>query len=64
MTVGGGHASGQLGWIHIGIGAAEEASVTVTWPDGETEGPLTMPADAWAVIERGTGRAEPWRPSP
>lgn len=62
LTVGGGHVSGSLGWIHVGIGAADEASVTVTWPDGVTEGPIPMSADTWGVIERGTGRAEPWRP--
>ena len=36
VTVGGGHAGGQLGWIHVGLGDADEAEVRVTWPDGET----------------------------
>jgi hypothetical protein len=36
-TVGGGHVSGDLGWVHFGIGAAKEAEVRVLWPDG-TEG--------------------------
>ncbi|HEX5040395.1 MAG TPA: CRTAC1 family protein [Candidatus Limnocylindria bacterium] len=62
LTVGGGHASGSLGWIQVGIGSADEASVTVTWPDGVTDDPVTVPADSRAVIDRGTGRAEPWRP--
>ena len=35
--VGGGHVSGDLGWVHFGIGAAEEVEVRVLWPDG-TEG--------------------------
>ncbi len=34
ITVGGGHAGGQLGWWHFGIGAAEKAEVRVLWPDG------------------------------
>ncbi|HEX6474908.1 MAG TPA: ASPIC/UnbV domain-containing protein, partial [Candidatus Limnocylindria bacterium] len=62
VTVGGGHVSGSLGWIHFGIGAADEASVKVTWPDGESEEALSVSADTWSIIERGTGRAEPWQP--
>ena len=34
LTVGGGHAGGQLGWMHFGLGDAQRAIVTVTWPDG------------------------------
>ncbi|WP_299736598.1 CRTAC1 family protein [uncultured Roseobacter sp.] len=39
-TVGGGHAGGQAGPLHFGLGDARRASVTVTWPDGRvTEHP-------------------------
>ncbi|MGL4319592.1 MAG: ASPIC/UnbV domain-containing protein, partial [Paracoccaceae bacterium] len=38
ITVGGGHASGRLGWVHFGLGDAATAEVRVIWPDG-TEGP-------------------------
>lgn len=34
VTVGGGHAGGQLGPVHFGLGAARAAEVRVTWPDG------------------------------
>ena len=34
VTIGGGHAGGQMGPLHFGLGASEQASVTVTWPDG------------------------------
>ena len=34
ITSGGGHASGQLGFWHFGLGVAQEAEVRVTWPDG------------------------------
>jgi hypothetical protein len=34
ITSGGGHAGGQLGWWHFGLGAATEAEVRVIWPDG------------------------------
>ena len=31
---GGGHASGQLGPVHFGLGDQDQARVRVTWPDG------------------------------
>lgn len=34
VTVGGGHASGQLGPHHFGLGPSNSADVKVTWPDG------------------------------
>lgn len=38
-VVGGGHAGGQLLARHFGLGLAEEAMVTIQWPDGsETQG--------------------------
>lgn len=33
-VIGGGHAGGQLLPRHFGLGAAEEAVITVDWPDG------------------------------
>jgi hypothetical protein len=35
VTIGGGHASGELGPIHFGLGRATTAQVRVTWPDGQ-----------------------------
>ena len=38
VTVGGGHAGGQLGWIHFGLGSApgpRRPEVRVQWPDME-----------------------------
>ncbi|MFZ5961389.1 CRTAC1 family protein [Thalassococcus sp. BH17M4-6] len=34
VTVGGGHAGGQAGPLHFGLGGAETAEVRVIWPDG------------------------------
>jgi hypothetical protein len=34
-TIGGGHAGGQLGPLHFGLGEAQSADVHVRWPDGE-----------------------------
>jgi enediyne biosynthesis protein E4 len=61
MTIGGGHSGGQLGWIHFGLGAAEQAQVVVRWPDGTTSGPMTVAADTFTSIDRATGAA-PWLP--
>ena len=36
LTVGGGHAGGQLGWVHFGLGDHDAARVRIQWPDGET----------------------------
>lgn len=62
VTTGGGHAGGQLGWIHFGLAAAGAAEVRVTWPDGEKGPPLTVPAGRFAVIERGAPEARLWSP--
>ncbi|HSJ52029.1 MAG TPA: CRTAC1 family protein [Actinomycetota bacterium] len=62
LTVGGGHAGGQLAWIHVGLGHAEGAQVRVRWPDGELGPWLELPADRFAVIERGAIEPELWAP--
>ncbi len=62
LTVGGGHIGGQLGWLHVGLGAATSAEVRVVWPDGE-EGPwLHLDADRFGIIERGATAVQPWSP--
>ena len=62
VTIGGGHASGELGWLHAGLGDQTEADVRVTWPDGETGPWLTVDGDHFATIERGATEATPWSP--
>jgi len=53
-TIGGGHAGGQLGWIHFGLGKADEADIRVTWPDG-VQGPwTTVAANRFITLERGS----------
>jgi hypothetical protein len=62
VTVGGGHAGGQLGWIQFGLGPATSAEVRVTWPDGE-QGPwLPVTADRRVVVERGATEVGTWSP--
>ncbi len=53
ITVGGGHAGGQSGWWHFGLGDAATAEVRVIWPDG-TEGPWqTVDADRFYTARSG-----------
>jgi enediyne biosynthesis protein E4 len=41
---GGGHAGGQLGWLHIGLGSADQAQLRVIWPGGAAGDWLTLDA--------------------
>jgi enediyne biosynthesis protein E4 len=59
ITVGGGHAGGQLGWLHVGLGDADGAEVRVQWPGGETGPWVPVDAGEFVTIERGA--AEPDR---
>jgi len=62
VTVGGGHVSGQLGWIHVGLGPSTSAEVRVLWPDG-TQGPWQrVEADRFFIMERDAAGPEPWQP--
>lgn len=60
VTIGGGHAGGQLGWLHLGLGAAERAEVRVRWPDGEDSDWFELPANSRTIIDRGTGALQAW----
>jgi enediyne biosynthesis protein E4 len=52
LTVGGGHLSGALGWLHVGIGPSTVADVRVTWPDGAVGPWQRLDADQAVVIDR------------
>jgi hypothetical protein len=57
LTIGGGHAGGQLGWLHVGLGSSDGAEVRVIWPGGG-QGPwMPLDADRFAIIERGADQA-------
>jgi hypothetical protein len=63
VTVGGGHVSGQTGWIHTGLGEADAAEVRVQWPDGEVGPWMPVAADSWVTIERGAEAPRTWTPA-
>lgn len=52
ITSGGGHVSGQLGWVHFGLGDAGEAQVRVTWPDGTKGEWVSVKAGSRVMVER------------
>lgn len=60
VTIGGGHASGQLGWIHFGLGDASSAEVRVQWPDGRLGPWMRMDANTFALV--GPIELEQWVP--
>ena len=63
VTVGGGHAGGQLGWIHVGLGNADRAEVRIQWPDGDETGPIAVEPNRFATLRRDVSEPEYWTPS-
>ena len=61
LTVGGGHAGGQLTWIEFGLGPATAAEIRITWPDGEQGSWTRVDGDQFVVVDRTAG-VQPWAP--
>lgn len=65
QVVGGGHVSGTLGALHVGLGEATKARVRVRWPGnrwGSEEGVsawFTVDADRMVIVDRERGLL-PW----
>ncbi len=53
VTVGGGHAGGQAGFAHFGLGPSSGAQVRVIWPDGEIGPWMPVDANQFVTITRG-----------
>ncbi len=62
ITVGGGHASGELGWVHFGAGNAKTVEVRVQYPGAEWTPWQGVNADAFSILERGKA-PQAWTPS-
>jgi hypothetical protein len=60
--VGGGHASGHAGWLHIGLGVSERALLRVRWPDGTWSHPYRLFAGQFAIIRKGAAQPAIWSP--
>jgi hypothetical protein len=62
LTIGGGHAGGQLGWIHFGVGEANSVEVRVEWPDGERGPWLNTSSNQFIRVTRGAPEVGVWLP--
>jgi hypothetical protein len=62
LTIGGGHGSGELGPIHVGLGDATDAQVRVQWPDGETGDWMPLVVDQVQTIQRDAPAPAPASP--
>lgn len=62
VSVGGGHASGMSGFVHVGLGVAERATVRVQWPDGQWSAPFKLFANRHVIINRDQDAALQWFP--
>jgi hypothetical protein len=65
QVVGGGHASGMVGFLHVGLGEATSARVRVLWPGAKpgdaalTSAWFDAAADGFYLLDRRTGLT-PW----
>jgi hypothetical protein len=52
LTVGGGHAGGQLGFVHYGLGSEATTTIAVTWPEGTRSEWADLAAGGFYALER------------
>ena len=52
LTVGGGHAGGDAGYQHFGLGDAQVVEVRVIWPDGDASPWQTFTANQRVTVSR------------
>lgn len=62
VTVGGGHAGGQLGWVHFGLAELTSARLRVTWPGGETSRWWRVGANQFLIVDRELDQPVRWEP--
>jgi hypothetical protein len=60
IQVGGGHASGHSGFVHVGLGVAERAEIRIRWPDGVWSAPYRVFANNFVSIPRNAPAARYW----
>lgn len=64
IKIGGGHASGQIGFAHFGVGTAERVTLRIRWPDGAWSHEYRVFANHFVVIRKGDADARLWYPPP
>ena len=62
VTVGGGHASGDAGWMHFGLGDAQRADVRVTFPGTKPSEWFAVDSNSFYDVNRGEGAPIAWAP--
>lgn len=62
ITVGGGHAGGQAGWTHFGLGDTTTVDIRVVWPDGEAGRWMETDANGFVIVGRGEDALREWSP--
>ena len=62
IKIGGGHASGSLGFVHVGLGVAERANIRVKWPDGSWSSTYRVFANQFVVIKKDDATPKYWFP--
>ncbi len=55
LTAGGGHVSGNLGFVHFGLGEAGSVKIRVQWPDGQWGDWLETPVNQFLILDRNAG---------
>lgn len=62
VTVGGGHAGDQLGWVHFGLGRESQVEVRIRWPDGDTGPWMAVETNQFLIAQRGSSSPLTWSP--
>ncbi len=60
LTIGGGHASGQLGFMHFGLGKVDKVRLRVRWPHGDWSQWYPAAAGSNYLVDRTAG-ISPWK---
>ena len=61
-TVGGGHASGEMGWIHFGVGNSSTAEIRVTFPGAAPGEWQAVDTNSFYDLQRGATPVR-WQPA-
>jgi hypothetical protein len=62
VVAGGGHASGDAGWIHFGVGSATSVDVRVTFPHSTPGEWRTVDTNGFYELRRDADTPLPWTP--
>jgi enediyne biosynthesis protein E4 len=61
ISSGGGHVSGSVGWVHVGLGSAQSVELRVIWPDGTADAWHRLPSASFHILRPGEA-PKGWKP--